>query len=31
MACGWFIAVSVSMAAKAGDEGMARDEGDEDR
>jgi hypothetical protein len=29
VACGWYIAVSVSMAAKRGDEGMGRDEGDE--
>lgn len=29
MTCGWFIAVSVSMAAKRGDAGFSRGEGDE--
>jgi hypothetical protein len=31
MACGWYIAVSVSMAAKAGDEGFQRGEEHEER
>ena len=29
VSCGWFVAMSVAAAAKAGDEGMGRDEGDE--